>query len=542
MGWHRLTESLRPNDLLNSLLSRGRLLRDEIIRLRQSRKHADANVNLGVDLLAEVFDVSGRKKFLNQAGKRILHGSLDQKTKETGDKIDIWLNDVKEALRSMSVGRRGLPDKTNSRKLVNSFSRIVASAARPETKLSRGIAYLEEVASSNPWYDEELGEMKTAIDEAYAESADLPKSQKSVREVKIPETQGQYDVTISYAGEDVSVATAIAERLREMDVRVWFDKFEVADLWGKDLSDWLRQVYGEMTRYVLVLVSKHYAVKDWTDFEFSIARGRAETLANEFILPVRLDDTVMPGLKSSIVHLDLREKTVDEVSRILLRKLRGGQDLPEPIDAKLTARVHRSEDRTGAYLTLGFGDTTNWMPWDAKPRLPRNEHFWTWWGKLPATLPNLDSEDRSELAWLLKMEISGVKDQDKQGFSQRLYKLKKTARDKAEKGSSTPTVNPDEQKDTVENSGSRNHEPTSVKGSTHRQSGDYSWDTRRITLLVILLSIIVPLFFGLLVVYPHVSGVLLAFVSCSVGLLLLALLRVRLLKEGLIDFFDWVSR
>ncbi len=131
-----------------------------------------------------------------------------------------------------------------------------------------------------------------------------------------------YDIAISFAGEDRPIATQIASRLQARRVRVFTDDIERTQLWGRDLSDELRSRYGKDTRYVLLLVSRHFAVKDWTDFEFSIARKEAGTRTREFILPVRLDDTLLPGLRTSIVYLSFKELGVDGIVEAVIRKLK----------------------------------------------------------------------------------------------------------------------------------------------------------------------------------------------------------------------------
>ena len=72
---------------------------------------------------------------------------------------------------------------------------------------------------------------------------------------------------------------------------------------------------------MLPLISRHYAVKDWTDFEFTIARQEARQREQEFILPVRLDDTVLVGLRSDVAYLDFRTEGVAGVVSAVLNKL-----------------------------------------------------------------------------------------------------------------------------------------------------------------------------------------------------------------------------
>ena len=131
----------------------------------------------------------------------------------------------------------------------------------------------------------------------------------------------EYDIALSFAGEDRPIARQIASGLKSRSVRVFMDEFERTLLWGRDLSDELRSRYGERSKYVVVLVSKHYAVKDWTDFEFTIAKKEAGRRTKEFILPVRLDDTPLPGLRSSVAYLSLKEFGVDGIVDEIIRKL-----------------------------------------------------------------------------------------------------------------------------------------------------------------------------------------------------------------------------
>lgn len=86
-------------------------------------------------------------------------------------------------------------------------------------------------------------------------------------------------------------------------------------------------------------------------------------------------------------------------------------------------------ERDDAYAVLAFGDTTNWMPWQALPRRSDNEHFWRWWDKLPTLLNRLDPDDRAELAWILDQQSRGVRDRDR--FGERCRRLRERAKEKA---------------------------------------------------------------------------------------------------------------
>jgi len=132
----------------------------------------------------------------------------------------------------------------------------------------------------------------------------------------------EHDVAISYAGEDRAIARQIAEALTNRGLSVFYDQFYKSDLWGKKLSKWFRSKYGKASRFVLVLISHNYSIKDWTDFEFSIAKAEESRRKSEFILPVRLDDTKIPGLPSDKVYLDFTKDGLNGVADCLFDKVR----------------------------------------------------------------------------------------------------------------------------------------------------------------------------------------------------------------------------
>lgn len=132
----------------------------------------------------------------------------------------------------------------------------------------------------------------------------------------------EYDVALSFAGEDRSTAEAVAAKLRAAGYRVFYDAYEQADLWGKDLYSHLAEIYTKRSRYCLMLISAAYARKQWTNHERKAAQARAFRDSVEYILPLRLDDTEIPGISETVGYIDLRVTSIDEVVELLKRKLR----------------------------------------------------------------------------------------------------------------------------------------------------------------------------------------------------------------------------
>ena len=150
----------------------------------------------------------------------------------------------------------------------------------------------------------------------------------------------QYDVALSFAGEDRHHAKRLAELLEAGGYSVFYDDFERAQLWGKDLYVHLSSVYKDQARYCVIFLSAHYARKSWTKHELQSAQARAFVEENrEYILPVRLDDTEIPGILLTAGYLDLRSMTIEEIYQALVKKLSSNTSQPANADIPTSAAV-----------------------------------------------------------------------------------------------------------------------------------------------------------------------------------------------------------
>jgi hypothetical protein len=134
-------------------------------------------------------------------------------------------------------------------------------------------------------------------------------------------TARRYDVALSFAGEDREFARRVADLLSSEQVSVFFDESELVNLWGKDLAVELAEIYGKQADFVILFVSKAYVTKAWPQHEFRNSLAAAIGSAGERILPVRLDDSELPGLRATIAYLDGRTNSPERVARAVLEKL-----------------------------------------------------------------------------------------------------------------------------------------------------------------------------------------------------------------------------
>jgi hypothetical protein len=137
----------------------------------------------------------------------------------------------------------------------------------------------------------------------------------------------EYDIALSFAGEDRGHAEALADLLKSKGVRVFYDMYEQADLWGKDLYEHLHNVYSKKARYCAIFCSEAYVRKVWTDHERRSAQERAMAeKGTAYILPIRLDATEVPGIRKTVGYVDisLGAPRIADLVLTKLGKLGGG--------------------------------------------------------------------------------------------------------------------------------------------------------------------------------------------------------------------------
>lgn len=130
-----------------------------------------------------------------------------------------------------------------------------------------------------------------------------------------------YEVALSFASEQRRYVEEVADGLKARGITVFYDGYEEATLWGKNLYDHLTRVYSKMALHTVLFISKQYAAKVWTNHERRAAQARALTGAGEYLLPARFDDTEIEGLPPTVSYVDLRHKTPAELCVLICQKL-----------------------------------------------------------------------------------------------------------------------------------------------------------------------------------------------------------------------------
>ena len=131
-----------------------------------------------------------------------------------------------------------------------------------------------------------------------------------------------FDVAISFAGSDREYAEKLATIVRDAGFQVFYDNFYPEQLWGKDLPVLFDDIYRKRSRFCVIFVSNEYSKRMWTNHERKSAQARAlEEKGKEYILPIRIDESELPGLAPTIGYLSINELSIEKISNLLISKL-----------------------------------------------------------------------------------------------------------------------------------------------------------------------------------------------------------------------------
>jgi len=149
---------------------------------------------------------------------------------------------------------------------------------------------------------------------------------------KVLKKETKFDVALSFADEQRDYVEQVASILTSKGIKVFYDEFYRAQLWGTNLPEYLHKVYYSESNYCIMFISKDYVSKAWPSHErrSAIAKQIEQANVREYILPVVFDDSEVPGLQlSDIGYLDARKDTPEKVASLFLEKLYNIQSVSE---------------------------------------------------------------------------------------------------------------------------------------------------------------------------------------------------------------------
>lgn len=137
----------------------------------------------------------------------------------------------------------------------------------------------------------------------------------------MPSDEPQYQVGLSFAGEQRYYVSQVASELEKRGVRTFYDEREMVNLWGKDQYEELHRVYSRDSTFVVMFISSEYASKAWPTHERRAAFEGVIRAGRDRILPVRFDDAEVPGLNANVIYLQAGEHTPEQLAEAICKHL-----------------------------------------------------------------------------------------------------------------------------------------------------------------------------------------------------------------------------
>jgi hypothetical protein len=155
----------------------------------------------------------------------------------------------------------------------------------------------------------------------------------------------QFDVGVSFSGNDRPSAGALQCKLTDLGVKTFYDHDFKPILAGEQLTEKLPEIYRDRCELFVPLISEDYRASVWARAEKRAALDRALAV-DGFVLPIRLDDTDIPGISSTIGYLDARKNSWAEIADVIATKL-------------LLKRVLTSAHSHDAVMVSGYAATSH---------------------------------------------------------------------------------------------------------------------------------------------------------------------------------------
>jgi hypothetical protein len=121
----------------------------------------------------------------------------------------------------------------------------------------------------------------------------------------LSQTDSIYDVAISYSSKERSQADYVAAFNEEVERRgfsSFFDKQKKAQIWGEHLPENLYEIYRRKSKWCVMFISRDYVVGVYPNLERKAILDR-QIKSRRYVLPVRFDNSVVPGLSEGIAYV-----------------------------------------------------------------------------------------------------------------------------------------------------------------------------------------------------------------------------------------------
>ncbi len=154
-----------------------------------------------------------------------------------------------------------------------------------------------------------------------------------------------YDVFLSHSSKDKAIVRALAERLRDDGLRVWFDEWAIQP--GHHIGVEIHRGL-ESSRILVLAMSAGFFASEWTTFESQTFHFRDPTNRNLRFIPLRLDAATMPRTLAGFAYVDWQQPSDEQYVRLLQACRPSSQPSPSSRRPEETG-IQGSAKETGDY-------------------------------------------------------------------------------------------------------------------------------------------------------------------------------------------------
>lgn len=142
----------------------------------------------------------------------------------------------------------------------------------------------------------------------------------------------RFQVALSFPGEQRSYVEEVAQFLANAlgQEAVFYDDWYKHELARPNLDTYLQDIYHNRSRLLVPFLCADYEQKEWCGLEWRAIRDLLKQRQDEDIMPLRFDDTHIPGLFGIDGYLDLKKLTPEQTAELIVKRLNHNKPKPDP--------------------------------------------------------------------------------------------------------------------------------------------------------------------------------------------------------------------
>ena len=133
----------------------------------------------------------------------------------------------------------------------------------------------------------------------------------------------RFRIALSFPGEHRDFVEQVAARLADRvgSDRVLYDKYYEAEFARPDLDTYLQRLYHDESELIAVFLCADYERKDWCGLEWRAIRDLIKRRQASTVMPLRFDDTAIPGLFSTDGYVWIGGRSPQEIVDLILQRM-----------------------------------------------------------------------------------------------------------------------------------------------------------------------------------------------------------------------------